>query len=325
MTIGAALALLLGPAPLGAQLRRAEFTELHMGMAVRVVLYAGSDSLARRSARAAFDRIAALEDILSDWRPASEVRRLAAAAPAWVPASPELFDVLARARAVAERTGGAFDPTVGRLVALWRQARRDSLLPDSASLTAALTLTGWPRLELDSATRRARLATAGMQLDLGGIAKGWILEEARRHLAGLGITRVLLEAGGDIVTGAAPPDEARVGHRDQRRGDPAPRPRHRHLRRRGAVRDPRRASLVPRGGPADGLGAPGLPRHHRHRRRRRHRRCPGHGARRHRRVCSPAACRPAWSWWRRRPPRAPGPSRRGGGRRPRVQGTEAGM
>lgn len=208
VTIGAALALLLGPAPLGAQLRRAEFTELHMGMAVRVVLYAGSDSLARRAARAAFDRIAALEDILSDWRPASEVRRLAAAAPAWVPASPELFDVLARARAVAERTGGAFDPTVGRLVALWRQARRDSLLPDSASLTAALTLTGWPRLELDSATRRARLATVGMQLDLGGIAKGWILEEARRHLAGLGITRVLLEAGGDIVTGAAPPDES---------------------------------------------------------------------------------------------------------------------
>ena len=208
VTVSVALVLLLGPAALGAQLRRAEFTELHMGMAVRVVLYAGTDSLARRSARAAFDRIAALEDLLSDWRPASEVRRLSAAAPAWVPVSPELFDVLARARSIAARTGGAFDPTVGPLVALWRRARRDSFLPDSASLTAALALTGWRRLELDSATRRARLATAGMQLDLGGIAKGWILDEARRVLAGLGISRVLLEAGGDIVTGAAPPDES---------------------------------------------------------------------------------------------------------------------
>lgn len=202
------LALGLGPASLGAQLRRAEYTELHMGMAVRVVLYADSDSLARRAARAAFDRIATLEDILSDWRPHSEVRRLAAAAPAWGRVSPELFDVLARAHAVAERTGGAFDPTVGPLVALWRRARRDSVFPDSASLTAALALTGWRALELDSATRSVRLAAAGMQLDLGGIAKGWILEDAKRVLAGLGITRVLLEAGGDIVTGAAPPDES---------------------------------------------------------------------------------------------------------------------
>jgi thiamine biosynthesis lipoprotein len=199
-------------APVDAQVRaapvRREFAELHMGVETRVVLYARDDRSARAAARAAFDRVAALEDIMSDYRPASEVRRLARRPGDWVPVSREFFAVLARAVDVAQASDGAFDPTVAPVVALWRAARRSGLLPDSAALDSARALVGWRRLALDSARRRVRLETPGMQLDLGGIAKGYILQEALAELGRRGVRQALLEAGGDIVVGDAPPGRA---------------------------------------------------------------------------------------------------------------------
>ena len=211
---GAALLLVAAAAgTLGAQqqqpaLVRREFAELHMGVSARVVLYAPDDTTARAAARAAFARMAALEDVMSDYRPASELRRLERhPAGAWVPVSAELYAVLARALEVARASGGAFDPTVGPLVALWREARRGRRLPDRAALDSARALVGWERLSLDSARRAVRLGRAGMRLDLGGIAKGYILQAALDALRERGVTRALLEAGGDIVAGDAPPGQ----------------------------------------------------------------------------------------------------------------------
>lgn len=175
-----------------------------MGMPVRIVLYA-DDTMARNAARAAFDRIAALEDVMSDYRSASEVRRLEARAGAWVEVSEPLFDVLARAKQIAHATGGAFDPTVAPVISLWREARRTGRLPDEAALDSARALVDWQKLELDTERRAVRLARAGMRLDLGGIAKGYILHAAFETLRRHGVARVLLEAGGDIVAGGAPP------------------------------------------------------------------------------------------------------------------------
>ncbi len=189
---------------LGAQERR-EFTAVHLGVPVRIVLYAPDDSAAQAAARAAFVRIAALEDKMSDYRPASEVRRLERRAGDWVRVSAELFAVLARAVEIADASGGAFDPTAGPLVALWRESRRTGRLPAPTALDSARARVGWRHLGLDSARRAVRLAVAGMRLDLGGIAKGYILEGARAELAAHGITQVLLEAGGDLVVGDAPP------------------------------------------------------------------------------------------------------------------------
>ncbi|MDH3498281.1 MAG: FAD:protein FMN transferase [Gemmatimonadota bacterium] len=192
---------------LGAQVRR-EFTQVHLGVPVRIVLYAPDDSAARPAARAAFARIAALEDKMSDYRPASELRRLETRPGEWVPVSRNLFAVLARAIEIAGVSDGAFDPTAGPLVALWRETRRTGRLPDAAALDSARALVGWRHLELDSARRAVRLAVPGMRLDLGGIAKGYILDAARAVLAAHGITRVLVEAGGDLVVGDPPPGTA---------------------------------------------------------------------------------------------------------------------
>jgi thiamine biosynthesis lipoprotein len=171
-------------------------------MPVRVVAYAAGRREATRASEAAFGRIAALDAMMSDYRAGSEVNRLTTAPQ---PVSAELFAVLARAVAIARATGGAFDPTVAPVVALWREARRTRRLPDAAALAAARAKVGWRRIRLDSSTRTVRFARAGMRVDLGGIAKGWILQDALAVLRRHGLSRALLEAGGDIVVGDPPP------------------------------------------------------------------------------------------------------------------------
>lgn len=185
------------------------YRQVHMGMQVRIVLYAETEAAARRSATAAFVEIARLDDIFSDYRRDSELSLLvgAAAGPP-VAVSQELFWVLARARELARETDGAFDVTAAPITHLWRQAIADGLLPEPSQIERARRLTGYSRLVLDPGARTVTLTAEGMKLDLGAIAKGYILDRAlevlRRHDAG----RALVEAGGDIVVGSAPPERS---------------------------------------------------------------------------------------------------------------------
>jgi len=198
-------AVALSVRPAQAQDVRRQYAELHMGVAARIVLYAPDDATARRAARAAYARMAELEDVMSDYRPESEVRRLAARAGAAIPVSGDLFVVLARAVDLWRRSDGAFDATVGPFVELWRAARRTGRLPPRAGLDAAARRVGSDKVHLDSVARTVRLDAPGMRIDLGGIAKGYILDRALDALRAQGVTRALLEAGGDIVLGDAPP------------------------------------------------------------------------------------------------------------------------
>jgi len=198
-----ALVLFLAPLPLAAQDRH-EFTEIHMGVAVRVVVYAPDTVPARQAARTAFDRIAQLEDIFSDYRPASELRRLETRPGEWVTVSAQLMDVLRTALLVAALTDGAFDPTAGPLTRLWRQARQSGVLPDSATLAAARALVDWRGVHLNGLRSAVWLDRAGMALDLGGIAKGYILGQAMAELRSRGLSSALIEAGGDMVLGDPP-------------------------------------------------------------------------------------------------------------------------
>ena len=186
-------------------LARFEFSQVHMGMPVRIVLYTTDEPSARAAATTAFARVAALDREMSDYRPDSTLREIARRAPAPVRVSREVFDVISRAVAIARATGGAFDPTVGPVVAIWRETRRTGELPAPAALAAARSRVGWSRITLDAAQSTVRL-DAGMTLDLGAIAKGYILRAALDALCDTGITRALVDAGGDIVTGDAPPD-----------------------------------------------------------------------------------------------------------------------
>lgn len=185
---------------------RFEFAETHMGSEFRIVLYSADGPSARRASRAAFDRIAALDAALSDYRPDSELMKLCdrAGGPA-VEVGEDLFTILQHARSAYERSGGAFDVTVGPVVRLWRRARRDGKMPAEDSLARARSLVSSDLMSLDPKARTVRLARRGMKLDLGGIAKGFASDEAVKVLRREGHPRALVAGAGDIVAGDPPP------------------------------------------------------------------------------------------------------------------------
>jgi thiamine biosynthesis lipoprotein len=187
-------------------LTRYEYGQAHMGTQVRIVLYAPAHGAADDAASAAFARIAALDEALSDYRESSElmrVSRLAGTGP--VAVSDDLFRVLRAADEIAGKSDGAFDVTVGPLSVLWRHARRRGELPDAAEIAAARALVGHDKLTIDEGHRTVTLTTKGMQVDLGGIAKGFAADEAAAVLGRCGIDRALVAAGGDIVVRDPPP------------------------------------------------------------------------------------------------------------------------
>jgi thiamine biosynthesis lipoprotein len=190
-------------------LEQYQYTEIHMGVPVRIVVYAPNSETAERACRAAYARFAALEDIFSDYRPTSELMLLCqkAGGPP-VPVSAELFFVLQRAQKVAAQSDGAFDMSVGPLVQLWRTARKEKHLPSLTALREAKARVGWRNIVPDEKSRTVRLTVPGMRLDAGAIAKGYACDEAQKELKRHGLTRALVEAGGDIVVSGPPPGQS---------------------------------------------------------------------------------------------------------------------
>ncbi len=201
-------------------LQRFDYTEIIMGVEARVVLYAPDEIEARRAARAAFDRMAQLDAVMSDYRPDSELMRATRAASSGpVAISDDLCRVLVRAQELSEATGGVFDVTIGPLAGLWREARRSGRLPDPDALESARRRVGRELVIIDPDAGMLELTEPGMRLDLGGIGKGFAADEAVAVLAGLGVTRCLVDLGGDIAAAAPPPGTA--GWRITLDGDPS--------------------------------------------------------------------------------------------------------
>jgi thiamine biosynthesis lipoprotein len=188
------------------KLERFTYTEPHMGTRFQLILYAPDEATAQRAAKAAFERIAALDGIMSDYRPTSELMRLCQKAGGEpVRISDDLFTVLWRAQEVAKRSDGAFDVTVGPVVRLWRRARKIKQLPDAEELAKARALVGYEKVHLNEKDRMVQLLKPGMQLDLGGIAKGYAADAALAVLKKHGVERALVAAGGDIAVSGPPP------------------------------------------------------------------------------------------------------------------------
>jgi thiamine biosynthesis lipoprotein len=194
------------PGP-GERLVRFEFEETHMASPFHLVLYSTDAAAARRASRAAFDRIEALNKVLSDYDSESELSRLPQSAGRGpVKVSVDLFDVLERSKRVYEQSGGMFDVTIAPVGRLWRRARRDGKLPDPRLIAEARMLVGSEKMILDARARTVELKVPGMKLDVGGIAKGYASQAALDVLKSMGIRRALVGGAGDIVVGDPPPD-----------------------------------------------------------------------------------------------------------------------
>jgi FAD:protein FMN transferase len=154
-------AVLAGAAP--QELHRYEAVEPHMGTLVRVTVYTPDEQTAKAAFRAAFDRVRALDGILSDYKPESELNRITKTAIGRaMPVSEDLFTVLRASQDLAGATDGAFDVTQGPVIQLWREARRTGRMPDAAALRDAASRSGFRKLHLDGHRRTVRCDTTGM-------------------------------------------------------------------------------------------------------------------------------------------------------------------
>lgn len=178
-----------------------------MGMPTRVVLYAPNDSTARRAGQSAFRVMENLENIFSSYRSSSELNRLSRrAGKGPISVSRPLFTVLRRAQRLGRRSDGAFDATVGPFINLWTEAQRTGELPDSSALHRAAARVGWTHVHVSPQDQTVQLTADSMQLNLGGVAKGYILDRALDTLSAQGISSAMIEAGGDLVVSGAPPN-----------------------------------------------------------------------------------------------------------------------
>jgi FAD:protein FMN transferase len=188
-----------------------------MGTKVDVAVQGEDAASLRLATQAAYDRMAALAAIMSHFELTSRVSAIGLAAGLQpVEVEPELMAVLRMAQAVSRSTHGAFDATVGSL-GVWQFDGRDQRMPETAQIAHRLPSVDWRNLLLDERKQTASLTQRGMRLDLGGIAKLYILQAGLDVLKSHGIRSALVNGGGDVLALSVPGDRPwRVGIRDPR-------------------------------------------------------------------------------------------------------------
>jgi thiamine biosynthesis lipoprotein len=158
-----------------------------------------AEAQARACFQSLFEEIDRVEQTFSRFRPASEVariNRLAGDGP--MVTDPEVFNLMAAAQKLSRNTAGVFDITVGRLTRTWGFAERAPHLPEAQELKEAEAATGWQYLELDPVWRTVQFLRPGMELDLGGIAKGYAVDCALCVLRAAGMHGVI-DAGSSSI------------------------------------------------------------------------------------------------------------------------------
>lgn len=182
-----------------------------MDTRVSITVYATDERHAKSAINAAFSRMEEVVGIASVHDPDAEASRLNAEGASMAP-SPELFEILAASKRITELSGGVFDVSVAPLLALW-QYDPDSPLQfweldredQQAAIDEAMKLIGADRISLIEDPAPVVELAPGTQITLGGIAKGYIVDQGIRTLRSQGIVHALIDAGGDIaVVGGKP-------------------------------------------------------------------------------------------------------------------------
>lgn len=198
------VALHAASCPAGAEKYR--FQREMMGTRFTIVCHAVQREAVEPAVMAAFEMAERVNECASDYFPESELSQLAAARVGEpVTLTPLLFELLEHSWALAEKTGGAFDPSLGPLTRLWRETRASVRLPDVAVLRNAQSAAGWRHFTLDPTTHSVKLHREKMSFDLGAVAKGYAADLMLESLASAGFRQSMIAAGGDIRLGDPPP------------------------------------------------------------------------------------------------------------------------
>jgi FAD:protein FMN transferase len=190
-------------------LARLELTEEAMGSSFSLVLFGPDRPGLESAASAAFAEAHRLDRLLSNYLDESEwsaMNREAANRPVRV--TPELFALLSDCLAYSRMSDGAFDITVGPLIKVWGFYKGEGGLPRPKEVKDALTRVGYRHVQLDPGPRTVRFARRGMDLDPGGIGKGYAVDRMIEVLKQAGVRIALVSASGSSIYGlGAPPDE----------------------------------------------------------------------------------------------------------------------
>lgn len=152
-------------------------------------------------------RLAGVVAEMSHWEPDSRLSRFnRASAGSWTKLPPDFATVIAAGLDIAARSGGAFDPAIGRLVDLWGFGPRPhTRVPSDAQVAGALAVSGWQRLAFDRSAGWLR-QPGGVALDLSGIAKGYAVDAVARLLREQNVAHALVEIGGECLGLGVRPD-----------------------------------------------------------------------------------------------------------------------
>ncbi|MGE5645561.1 MAG: FAD:protein FMN transferase [Acidobacteriota bacterium] len=195
-----------------AELLRLEESLDAMGSTFTVALYGYNGDQMEAAVEAAFNEVRRLDGMMSNYRPGSElseVNRYAAERP--VKVTPELFDLLSKCKEYSRESDGAFDITVGPLMRVWGFYKGTGKLPTKQEVAQALKKVGYQKVTLDAASRTVRFSEPGVNLDPGGIGKGYAVDRMVDILKENGIASALVSAGGSSIYALGTPNASAKG------------------------------------------------------------------------------------------------------------------
>ena len=182
-----------------------------MGATFSIVIYGSDRASMSHAIDEAFEEVHRLDALLSNYLPASEwsrINRDAAKSPVVV--SPELFGILSRCNEYSRTSEGTFDLTVGPLMRAWGFAGGGHHVPSLDQIREALELVGYRHVQLNARKRTVRFDRPGVEIDPGGVGKGYAVDRMVEVLRARGIRNALVAASGSSIFGLGnPPDEPR--------------------------------------------------------------------------------------------------------------------
>ncbi|TAL10414.1 MAG: FAD:protein FMN transferase, partial [Nitrospirae bacterium] len=183
------------PAPMAVEAKRAQVL---MGTMVEIRAVASSETLAQAALTAGFQEIRRLESLLSTWIETSELSKVnAAAGQEAVSVSEETFALLRKSLEIAEYTEGGFNIAIGPAVRLWNIPEAPHI-PTDMELEIVAQYVDYHDIHLDPTRRTVFLEKPGMQIDVGGIGKGFAAEKAASVMREVGARGGLVAVSGDF-------------------------------------------------------------------------------------------------------------------------------
>lgn len=190
---------------LQAQTRKFSYSEMKMGSAFNLIIVSADSNKANHLARKSYELVDSLNHIFSNYDSSSELSKINASA-GLLPykMSRAMLDLVQKSQYAYIQSKGAYDISIGPLSSLWRNARKAKLFPEASTVLATKKLVGFAQVKINKRLGTIFLPNANMQLDFGGIAKGYIAQWVINFLKANGIQQALVDAGGDIVMSGPP-------------------------------------------------------------------------------------------------------------------------